>query len=81
MKLNCLYLATIVLILFYETSHGAITINAPRKSQPRLMSIDESIVYKALAVIEGDILVDKFCECQPERLCREQNRNIIILTK
>lgn len=71
----------IVLILFCDASHEAITINAPRKSQPKLQSIEESIVYKALTVIEGDILVDKFCECQSERLCRLQNRNIIILTQ
>lgn len=49
-------------------------------NQPKLLSIDETVVYRALTVIEGDILVDKFCECKPQRDCRRK-QSIIKLTK
>lgn len=63
-------------------SREAITITAARHAaHTKLKSIDESVVYRALTVIEGDILVDKFCECQPERFCRSQKRAIIVLTQ
>lgn len=52
-----------------------------QKNLPKFISMDETIVYRALTVIEGDILVDKFCECKPERECRNLNRNTIKLTK
>lgn len=69
------------LLLLFGSSLGAITITARQSNQPKLISIDESVVFKALTVIEGDILVDKYCECQLERECRVQKRTIIVLTK
>lgn len=69
------------LLLLFGSSLGAITITARKSNHPKLKSIDESIVYKALTVIEGDILIDKYCECQLERECRVQKRAIIVLTK
>lgn len=62
-----------------KNTQGAVTISA--NNSPKLISIDESIIYRALTVIEGDILVDKFCECKPERECRKMKRNTIKLTK
>lgn len=72
---------SVALFLLIGSSNGAIMITSRQNNHPRLKSIDESIVYKALTVIEGDILVDKYCECQSERLCRVQKRSIIVLTQ
>lgn len=69
------------LLVLFGSSLGAITITARQSNHPKLKSIDESVVYKALTVIEGDILVDKYCECYSERDCRAQKRTIIVLTK
>lgn len=80
-KWSSLCLVIVVLISLVELNHGMITITARQSANTKLMSIDESIVYRASTVIEGDILVDKFCECQPERLCRMQSRNMIELTQ
>lgn len=80
--LSCIALLVVLLSTIIGPSHEAITITAIRHNNfPKLKSIDESIVYRALTVIEGDILVDKFCECQPERFCRTQKRTIIVLTQ
>lgn len=81
MKWSSTCLTILVWISLLEFNLGAITITAHQNVNPKLMSIDESIIYKALTVIEGDILVDKFCECQLERLCQAQKRNIIELTQ
>lgn len=70
-----------VLSFLAGSSNGSVLITARQNHNPTLKSIDETVVYKALTVIEGDILVDKFCECQSERLCRTQKRSIIVLTK
>lgn len=75
---------SIVLFLFaicLHRSESAVTISAHFKGPTKLMAIDESIVYKALTVIEGDILVDKYCECQSERWCRVEGRNVIVLSQ
>lgn len=83
-SVSCIAIVLLVSSLI-GTSHEAITITAARhvahSAHTKLKSIDESIVYRALTVIEGDILVDKFCECQPERFCRSQRRTIIVLTQ
>jgi hypothetical protein len=63
------------------TARATLTVTAHNPNNARLKSIDESVVYKALTVIEGDILIDKFCECERERQCRSQKRNIIVLTQ
>lgn len=81
MKWSSTSFAVLFVISLITLSYGAITITAHQSNNPKLTSIDESIVYKALTVIEGDILVDKFCECQLERLCRKEKRNIIVLTQ
>lgn len=80
-KWSSVCLVIIVLMSLVELNNGMITIHARHSPNTKLMSIDESIVYKALTVIEGDILVDKYCECQSERLCRMQSRNVIELTQ
>lgn len=79
-SLSCIAIVLLVLAVV-GPSREAITIVARHAAHTKLKSIDESVVYRALTVIEGDILVDKFCECQPERFCRSQKRAIIVLTQ
>lgn len=81
MRWNFWFLATLALIAIATTSDGAIRITAPRNYQARLMSIDDKTIYKATVIIEGDILVDRFCECLPTLECRTQSRSIIVLTQ
>jgi hypothetical protein len=71
----------IFLIFTIDLSFGIKSIRTYQKYEPNLISIEESVVYKVLTIIEGDILMDKFCECQLERDCALQKRSIIQLTR
>jgi hypothetical protein len=77
MKWFSLYLSFSLIFVI----NGAVTFTARRTNSPKFVSMDETVVYRALTVIEGDILVDKFCECTMERECRNGGRSVIKLTK
>lgn len=81
MKFSKFWLFVLFVCVTKQSTHGAVTITARQKNQPQLISIDESVVYRALTVIEGDILLDKYCECTSERECRNMKRSVIELTK
>lgn len=80
-------LLIIVIVCHFQASTFAtiITItkfhNYEDAKESKLTSIEENIVYRALTLIEGDILLDKFCECDTEENCQLQQRNIIELSK
>lgn len=71
----------LVIVSVLQSLQAAVTITAVKSKQPKLESIDETVLYRALTVIEGDILVDKYCECKSERECRNMKRSSIKLTK
>jgi len=76
----CLAIAT----LKFNAAEAAITITAYNKHNNKpvdLEALEEDTVYRALTLVEGDILVDKYCECLPEHWCRAQARNVIVLTR
>lgn len=88
-----LLLTIIILSHFYTSSTAAIAIiqrfhdedknlvSIAENLHSELESMEESVVYKALVVIEGDIMVDKFCSCETRKTCRDENRSVIRLTK
>lgn len=75
--MKCLSSCLLVLLILISMKQITARQNFPTK----LISIDETQIFRALTVIEGDILVDKYCECQPERDCRNMKRSVIKLTK
>lgn len=74
-------LLTIILLSHFYTSASISLVQRFNEEDKRLASIEESIVYKALTVIEGDIMLDKFCECETKQSCQLQGRNIIRLSR
>lgn len=74
-------IVTVMLLMCVNSIHPAMTISASINRPRRFQTIDETVVYKALTVVEGDILVDKYCQCENERSCLIQGRNIIELSK
>lgn len=68
-------------IVIIELTFGMRAIRTFQKYEPNLVSIEENVVYRALTMIEDDILMDKFCECQSERDCALQERKIIELSR
>lgn len=61
MKLSGWFVAIFVLISIAESTRAAITINAPSRYPTKLIAIDESVVYRALTVIEVSLRATSNC--------------------
>ena len=46
-----------------------------------LESSHESLIYKTMVIVEGDILIHKYCECVREQDCHSSKGRIIGLKR